>query len=70
VDGAPITFSCIEPCEGGSISVRPTAREIRLHWSIRPNTPQLSYDRAVAAYKAEYARRYQALMHGEPAPKR
>jgi hypothetical protein len=69
VDGAPITFSCMEPCTGGSISVRATAREVRLNWAVEPGTPQLSYDRAVATYKAEYARRYQALMHGESAPK-
>jgi len=69
VDGAPITFSCIEPCASGSISVAPGTREIRLHWAVRPNTPQLSYDHAVAAYKTEYARRYETLMHGESAPK-
>ena len=27
----------------------------------------MSYDGAVAAYKAEYARRYNELMHGAPA---
>jgi hypothetical protein len=35
-----------------------------MRWTVKPNTPQMSYDRAVADYKAEYARRYQTLMHG------
>ncbi len=34
-----------------------------------PNAPHMSYQRAVADYKAEYARRYQVLMHGETATK-
>jgi hypothetical protein len=48
----------------GSLVVPPNAKEIHLHWSMRPHTPVMSYDRAVAGYKAEYARRYQELMHG------
>jgi hypothetical protein len=48
----------------GSLVVAPTSREIHLHWSMKPNAPDMSYDRAVADYKAEYARRYQELMHG------
>ena len=64
VDGAPIAYACKAPCTGGSISVPATAREIHLHWTMKPNTPQLSYHYTVAAYKAEYARRYNALMHG------
>ena len=51
-------------------SLSPPARtNLELHWTVKPVTPQLSYDRAVAAYKSEYARRYQALMHGEPPAK-
>ena len=67
VDGTPIALTSIESGAGNSISVPPNAREVHLHWTVRPNTPQLSYDHAVADYKAEYARRYQVLMHGEPA---
>jgi len=52
------------------LSVSAATRTIELHWAVKPNTPQLSYDRAVTAYKAEYARRYQELMHGAPASKR
>ncbi len=64
VDGAPITDGCKAPCTGGSISVPATAREIHLRWAMKPNTPQLSYEHTVAAYQAQYARRYNALMHG------
>ncbi|MGD0891995.1 MAG: hypothetical protein ABR923_10705 [Terracidiphilus sp.] len=48
----------------GMTSVAPDTKEIRLRWTVKPDTPQMSYDRAVADYKAEYARRYQTLMHG------
>jgi hypothetical protein len=36
---------------------------------VKPDTPHLSYDNAVSAYKAEYARHYQAFMHGTSANK-
>jgi hypothetical protein len=57
----------------GKLVVPPTAKEIRIHWTVKPGTPKLSYLRAVDAYKAEYARRYRELMHGtapqtQPAP--
>ncbi len=48
----------------GVLVVAADAREIRLHWSRRPDAPHMSYERAVDNYKAEYARRYQELMHG------
>jgi hypothetical protein len=44
--------------------VAPNAKEIHLHWSLHPDAPHISYDRAVNDYKAEYTRRYQELMHG------
>jgi hypothetical protein len=65
VDGAPITFASLENSRNESFSVPPTAHEIHLHWTVKAGTPQLSYERAVEDYKAEYARRYQVLMHGE-----
>jgi hypothetical protein len=44
-----------------------TTRTVELHWTVKPGTPHLSYDAAVTDYKAEYARRYLALMHsGQP----
>jgi hypothetical protein len=49
----------------GALVVAPDTREIHIHWSLKANTPDASYDRAVKDYKAEYARRYQILMHGE-----
>lgn len=49
----------------GRITIAPESREIHLHWTGKSDAPHLSYERAVANYKAEYARRYQALMHGE-----
>jgi hypothetical protein len=57
VDGKPAHAT------GGSLVVAPSAKEIHLHWSLRPGAPHFSYDRTVADYKAEYARRYQELMH-------
>jgi hypothetical protein len=57
-DGKPI-----QPANG-TLSVPAGTHTIELHWTVKPNTPRLSYDRAVAGYKAEYARRYQAQMHG------
>lgn len=42
-------------------------KTVKLHWTVKANTPQMSYQRAVKDYEAEYARRYQILMHGEPA---
>jgi hypothetical protein len=64
VDGVPIKVVDIETGTNNSISVAPTAREIRLHWTVEPSAAHLSYEGAVADYKAEYVRRYQALMHG------
>lgn len=49
----------------GTLIVPADAREVRMRWAIKPNAPHMSYESAVEAYKAEYARRYQILMHGE-----
>jgi hypothetical protein len=62
-DGKPV-----QPASG-TLAVAPTTKELRLHWTVKPSTPPLSYARAVEDYKAEYARRYQTLMRGEPAAK-
>jgi len=48
----------------GAIAVPATTHVVELRWSTKPNASHLSYEAAVADYKAEYARRYQALMHG------
>lgn len=47
----------------GLLTVAPSTRTIDLHWRVKANAPQLSYDRTVRDYEAEYARRYQLLMH-------
>jgi len=57
-DGKPVQAAA------GVLTISPETRELRLHWTIKANTPHMSYQRAVAEYKAEYARRYQLLMHG------
>ncbi|MGA9668879.1 MAG: hypothetical protein WBQ94_06700 [Terracidiphilus sp.] len=49
----------------GEIEVPSTAREIHLHWAQKGSAPRMSYVRTVDEYKAEYARRYRILMHGE-----
>jgi len=49
----------------GTLAVSPSTKLVHIHWTLKPNAPSLSYDRAVKEYKAEYARRYQILMHGE-----
>jgi len=54
---------------GGALTVSVATRVIELHWTVKPDTPHLSYDNAVSAYKAEYARHYQAFMHGTSANK-
>jgi hypothetical protein len=63
-DGKPV-----QPANG-VLTVPPGIQELRLWWTVRPNTPHLSYERAVEDYKAEYNRRYQELMHGEAKEKK
>jgi hypothetical protein len=48
------------------LTVPPGTKEIRVHWTVKAGAPALSYKSAVEDYKAEYARRYQTLMHGGP----
>ena len=52
------------PVTGDSITLPPGTQTVRLTWKRRPGTPAMSYDRAVDAYKAEYLRRYNLLLHG------
>ena len=62
-DGKPI-----QPVNG-ALAISPATKELLLHWTVKPDAPHMSYARAVEDYKAEYARRYQTLMHGGPAAK-
>jgi hypothetical protein len=57
-DGKPVA------AKDGALTVPPSTRELRLHWQVRPDAPHMSYEQAVNDYKAEYARRYNVLMHG------
>ena len=52
----------------GKLVAPSSAKEIHMHWVVKSDTPHLSYEAAVDAYKAEYAQRYNRLMHGESAP--
>ncbi len=61
-DGHPVQVR--NGAQNGALVVTPETRIIELHWRVRPDTPRLSYNAAVAAYEAEYARRYTMLMHG------
>jgi hypothetical protein len=61
VDGRPIAAA------HGALWLPADAKELRLHWTRNVGAPALSYAKAVADYEAEYARRYQWLMHGSDA---
>jgi hypothetical protein len=43
----------------GSVNLPVNAREVRLEWHRKSDTPELSYDKAVRDYKAEYRSRYE-----------
>ncbi len=62
-DGKPVKAT------DGALSVPPETKEVRIHWTLKPGVPRQSYESAVREYKAEYARRYQILMHGAAAGK-
>ena len=61
VDGKPVK------AVNGALVLPATAKEVKLEWEVASGTPALSYRAAVDAYKAEYARRYNELMHGSAA---
>jgi hypothetical protein len=56
-----------KPVQGknGVLTLPASTREVVLHWTKSADAPHLSYQQAVDDYKAEYARRYDELMHGE-----
>jgi hypothetical protein len=56
--------------KNGTLTVAAGTKEIDLRWTAKANAPHMSYENSLAAYKAEYARRYQVLMHGEAKAKR
>ena len=68
VHSATVDGKSAQP-KNGALTVAAETKTIELHWTVKPSTPHMSYTSAVAAYKAEYARRYHELMHGAPAPR-
>lgn len=57
-DGKPLA------AHDGTLIVGPDTRTIDLQWTVKSSTARMSYKQVVAAYEAEYARRYRELMHG------
>jgi hypothetical protein len=49
----------------GALAVSPGTKKVHIYWTLKSNASDLSYERTVKDYKAEYARRYQILMHSE-----
>ena len=49
---------------GDAVMLPPGTRTVRIAWSRRADAPNLSYQQAVDAYKAEYLRRYNEYMAG------
>ena len=58
-DGRPVH------AQHGVLDVPAGTKVVRIEWTRQANTPTMSYQRTVKDYEAEYARRYQILMHGE-----
>jgi hypothetical protein len=52
---------------GHAVTLPPGTQTVRLTWTQATGTPALSYQHAVDAYKAEYLRRYNLLLHGDGA---
>ncbi len=47
---------------GDAVTLPVTTRQVELRFTARPNAANLSYDRTVAEYKAEYRRRYERFL--------
>jgi hypothetical protein len=48
--------------QSGHVVVPPGTAEVKLRGCIRADAPRLSYDQAVADYKAEYRRRHEEFL--------
>ncbi|HTV04178.1 MAG TPA: hypothetical protein VME86_02340 [Acidobacteriaceae bacterium] len=55
------------PIIDDTVTLPSSTHVVRISWSRRADTPDLSYAHTVEAYKAEYLRRYNAYMHGAAA---
>jgi hypothetical protein len=47
---------------GDQVDLPVTTRDVEITWSRKPNVPPFSFEHSVAAYKAEYRRRYDAFL--------
>ncbi len=61
VDGKPVAQT------NGMVRIPTDAREVRIAWTRPADTPEWSYDQAVAQYKQEYRRHWETHMHGPAA---
>jgi hypothetical protein len=55
------------PVSGDIVRLPPNTHTVKIAWIRRGDAPNLSYQQAVDAYKAEYLRRYNEYMHGPSA---
>ena len=51
----------VQPAKG-QLALAPTTRELTLRGRIKPETPELSFEKAVERYKQEYRRRYEEFL--------
>ncbi len=49
----------------GVLSLPPRTRTVVLRWTRRPDTPELSYDATVQAYRREYRQKWERWVHGQ-----
>jgi hypothetical protein len=61
LDGAQLDGEAVT-AEDAHIAIPVGAKTLRLIGRINPNTPELSYEQAVADYKAEYRRRWELFL--------
>ena len=57
VDGTPASV------KDGAVDLPLAARKVEIQWTRARSTPQMSYNKAVEDYKAEYRKRYEASLH-------
>jgi len=55
-DGRPLKV------QDGRLILTPSTRAVKIKGSIKPGTPELSYENAVRDYKKEYRARYQEFL--------
>lgn len=58
VDGKPASI------DHNQVTLSADAKKVQIDWKRKPDAPELSYQKAVADYKAEYRKRYESFMNG------